>query len=127
MAVVLIVVCWMKDTGKLLHSVITLASRETIGVDVDYEGVEKMKSMGFDNVVCADLETWNYDGTFDVIVLGEIIEHIDNCGEFLKTIARFCHSETLVVLTTPNAYYFLFCIYTVVGRESIHPDHNYFF
>jgi len=33
------------DTGKLLHSVITLASRETIGVDVDYDGVEKMKSM----------------------------------------------------------------------------------
>jgi SAM-dependent methyltransferase len=115
------------ETGLLLHSIISKEASEAIGVDVDKDGIEKMKSMGFENVVYADLETWDYDGTFDVIVMGEIIEHVDNCGKFLKTISRFCNSETLVIFTTPNAYYFLFWIYTFFGRESIHPDHNYLF
>jgi hypothetical protein len=62
-----------------------------------------------------------------VIVLGEIIEHIDNCGDFLVSVRKFCRPDTEVIFTTPNNYYFLFWIYSLVGKESIHPDHNYLF
>ncbi|HXB06696.1 MAG TPA: hypothetical protein VNW04_06265, partial [Puia sp.] len=35
--------------------------------------------------------------------------------------------DTEVIFTTPNNYYFLFWLYTLFGKESIHPDHNYLF
>lgn len=115
------------DRSELLHQVLTDHASEVVGVDVDGPGIKKMKALGYTNVVHADLETWEYNSTFDVIVLGEIIEHIDNCGMFLDTVRRYCTEDTEVILTTPNAYYYLFWLYTLGGRESIHPDHNYLF
>jgi len=112
---------------ELLHKALTSSAKELVGVDVDEEGINNLRDLGFDNVYCADLESWDYYGIFDVIVLGEIIEHVDNCGLFLETIKRFCSEETEVILTTPNAYYYLFWLYSMVGRETIHPDHNYLF
>jgi len=115
------------EKNELLHNIITEKAKEVIGVDNNAEGIMKMKEWGYQNVYHADLENWSYPKSFDVIILGEIIEHIDNCGSFLKTIRRFCNEKTLVVFTTPNAYYFLFWLYTLFKRESIHPDHNYLF
>jgi hypothetical protein len=60
-------------------------------------------------------------------VLGEIIEHVDNCGTFLNSIKKFTKPGTQVILTTPNNYYYLFWLYTIAGWESINPDHNYLF
>lgn len=114
-------------TGQLLHSRLEKVASHLVGVDVDGEGIDKMKSHGINNIYHADLETWSYPEKFDFIVLGEIIEHIDNCGQFLNSLKKFSTPETILVFTTPNAYYYLFWLYTLAGRESIHPDHNYLF
>jgi len=111
----------------LLHDLLGVTASRLVGVDVDSEGIEQMLKMGYKDVYCADFESWIFDEKFDVIVLGEIIEHIDNCGLFLQSVMRFCTPETEVVITTPNNYYFLFWIYSFFGKESIHPDHNYLF
>jgi hypothetical protein len=114
-------------TKRLLHDLLGTTAKEIVGVDVDCEGISEMLQKGYKNIYCADIESWDYDGKFDVIVLGEIIEHIDNCGLLLQSVKRFCHSDTTVVFTTPNNYYFLFWVYSLLGKESIHPDHNYLF
>ena len=114
-------------TKLLLHDILATTAKRLVGVDVDEEGINEMKRKGYRDVYYADLESWNYDENFDVIVLGEIIEHIDNCGLFLQSVKRFCRPDTTVIFTTPNNYYFLFWVYTIFGKESIHPDHNYLF
>lgn len=114
-------------TGQLLHARLANAASRLVGVDVDREGIERMKQVGIQDVYHADLESWNFSEKFDFIVLGEIIEHIDNCGDFLLSLRKFSTPDTILVFTTPNAYYYLFWLYTLTGRESIHPDHNYLF
>jgi hypothetical protein len=116
-----------KESQLFLHDILGQSAGKLVGVDVDRQGIEKMLQLGYRDVFYADLESWDYPGKFDVIVLGEIIEHIDNCGDFLHSVRKFCGPDTEVIFTTPNNYYFLFWLYTLAGKESIHPDHNYLF
>jgi SAM-dependent methyltransferase len=66
--------------------------------------------------------------TFDVIIAGEIIEHLSNAGLFLQGIKRFMNPETRLVITTVNAYCGMrFAIYGLRGKrgrnEPVHPEH----
>ena len=113
--------------GELLHDILISTAKKVVGVDHDREGIEDMIKAGYENVYCADLESWENNDHFDIIILGEIIEHVNNCGLFLENIKKYCDKETTIVFTTPNAYYYLFWVYAFFKRESIHPDHNYLF
>ncbi len=116
-----------KSEKKLLHDILGESAMKLVGVDVDKAGIEEMIRLGYKDIYHGDLEHWDYPEKFDLIILGEIIEHIDNCGTFLLSIKRFCKPSTEVIFTTPNNYYFLFWLYSLFGKESIHPDHNYLF
>ena len=48
-------------------------------------------------------EDWESDETFDVIVLGFILEHVDNPGEILKKYAGFLSPQGKMYITVPNA------------------------
>jgi 2-polyprenyl-6-hydroxyphenyl methylase/3-demethylubiquinone-9 3-methyltransferase len=47
----------------------------------------------------ADLKPWR---TFDIIVCADVLEHLVNPDPMLQMIKRFCHQETLIVLSTPE-------------------------
>ena len=68
------------------------------------------------------------DETFDVIIGGEVIEHLSNPGSFLDGIKRFLRPDSKLVITTVNAYCAMrFAIYGLRGKrghnEPVHPDH----
>jgi len=119
------------DAGTLLHKDLADVSRELYGFDYDQEGIDVLASKGYDNLYRADLE--NLDevalGTqFDVIIAGEMIEHLNNPGRFLHGIKRFMNRETRLVITTINAYSGMrFLVYGLRGQggnlEPVHPDH----
>lgn len=119
------------DGGTLLHKDLAEVSRELYGFDFDQEGIDVLRSKGFDNLFRADLEKLeevSLDKQFDVIIAGEMIEHLNNPGRFLEGIKRFMSSETRLVLTTINAYGGMrFFIYGLRGQggtlEPVHPDH----
>ncbi|HEY2847011.1 MAG TPA: class I SAM-dependent methyltransferase, partial [Pyrinomonadaceae bacterium] len=95
------------------------------------EGIEILESRGLKNIVQSDLEhieECKLDGIFDVIVAGEVIEHINNPGLFLSGIKRFMRPDSELILTTVNAYCAMrFFYYGARGRrgkaEPVHPDH----
>ena len=45
-----------------------------------------------------------YGRKFEVIVAGDIIEHVYNQGLFLSSIREFCNDRTEVLITTPNCF-----------------------
>lgn len=114
-------------TEKLLHHVLDKKAKEITGLDIDFDGIKRMTEFGYKNMVCADIEEWSSSISYEVIVLGEIIEHIDNCGKFINSLKRISTKETSLIFTTPNSYYYLFWIFNLFRRENIHPDHNYLF
>lgn len=119
------------ESGMLLHSDLAEVASELYGFDFDQEGIDVLQSQGFSNLYRADLERLDevpVDEKFDVIIAGEMIEHLNNPGLFLEGIKRFMGPETQLVLTTINAYGGMrFLIYGLRGSggtvEPVHPDH----
>lgn len=119
------------EKGMLLHFELRDRASELVGFDFDQEGIDILREHGCDNLYRADLERLDdveLEKTFDVIVAGEMIEHLNNPGMFLSGIKRFMSTETRLVITTVNAYSAMrFLIYGLRGKggsnEPIHPDH----
>lgn len=119
------------DNDMLLHFDLEKTASELYGFDFDPEGLDTLASAGGTNLFRADLEKLNevsLDMTFDVIIAGEMIEHLSNPGLFLTGIQRFMSPTTRLVITTINAYSALrFVIYGLRGKggvnEMVHPDH----
>lgn len=115
----------------LLHFELEKIATELYGFDFDQRGLDILKKQGSEKLYQADLENLEsvpIHQTFDVIIGGEMIEHLSNPGLFLNGIKRFMTPETRLVLTTINAYCALrFAIYGLRGRggrnEPVHPDH----
>ncbi len=119
------------DKNMLLHFEIAKAAKELYGFDFDQAGIDVLTKAGVEKLFQADLENLAevpLDETFEVIVAGEMIEHLSNPGLFLRGIKRFMNQETKLLITTINAY----CgmrniIYALRGKggknEPVHPDH----
>lgn len=123
------------DDGSLLHLRLGEISSELFGFDFDEEGLEVLRKLGLRNLFRADLEKLeevDLERRFDVIVAGEMIEHLTNPGLFLRGIKRFMDKDTRLVITTVNAYCGMrFVQYALRGRggiaEPVHPDHVSYF
>jgi len=93
--------------NDLLHFELEKITDNLTGFDFDQKGLDILTERGVGNLYRADLEKLEdveINETFDVIVAGEIIEHLSNPGLFLKGIQRFMNRQTILLITTINAY-----------------------
>lgn len=90
-----------------LHFKLKQAAQKVIGLDVLKDEVERLNKVGY-NIMCGNVE--NIDkiqfpiNKFDVIVCGELIEHLSNPGLFLTNVKKIMDYKTLLIITTPNVY-----------------------
>jgi len=68
------------------------------------------------DVVLGNMETYDFGKQFDAVVLGDVIEHVDNPGLLLDNVRRHLKADGVLLLTTPNAKW-----WTVVFKP--HVDH----
>lgn len=114
-----------------LHFHLTEIAEEVYGFDYDTAGIDVLANYGMKNLYQADLERLEnvpLDEKFEVIIAGEMIEHLSNPGLFLRGIKRFMNADTNLVITTINAYCgFRTLMYGLRGKgganEPVHPDH----
>ncbi len=119
------------ETNGLLHLELEKVASELYGFDYDQEGIDFLTNAGSTNLFRADLEKLDevdLDETFDVIVAGEMIEHLNNPGLFLEGIQRFMRPDSKLIITTINAYSAMrLAMYGLRGQggaaEPVHPDH----
>lgn len=119
------------EKNMLLHFDLAKVAGRLTGFDYDQEGLDILASHGSTNLYRADLERLEEvecDETFDVIVAGEMIEHLNNPGLFLDGIKRFMTKESRLMITTVNAYCAMRIVqYALRGKggtnEPVHPDH----
>lgn len=121
----------MLELGEHLHLHLLNEADELYGFDFDQAGIDILKAKGVENLYRGDLEKLEeveLDRKFDVIIAGEMIEHLNNPGLFLNGVKRFMNDDSVLVITTINTYGGLrFVHYSLLGKggtnEPVHPDH----
>ena len=106
-----------------LHRKIREVSASCVGVDYLAEDVTRLQGLGYDMVV-GDVLRDDPPGTFEVVVLGDLIEHLESPVRLLEYAASALEPGGKVVVTTPNATY-LGQFVTVLARRrpAINPEH----
>lgn len=87
-----------------LHESIRAVNPRLLGIDIDAEGVAVLRARGH-NVVCADVETMQLSQQFDVIMNGELIEHLANPGRALDSLRAHLKPHGRLILSTCNPFY----------------------
>lgn len=116
-----------------LHKRITEKASECIGIDIDQEAIDFVKKeIGFNNVECADITKPGIqaltNSKWDYMIVGEILEHVDNPVQFLSDIkASYGRNIDKIIVTVPNAFSGANVSYAKKGIEAINSDHRYWF
>jgi len=116
---------------RFLHKQLSDVVTELWGVDVSPEGVAALRARGFSNLIVSDVEHLDRRllpaQPFDVIVAGEILEHLESPGGFFRSLGSIMGPQTELIVTTPNAPTFKFLLFSFLGREKVHHEHHYYF
>jgi ubiquinone/menaquinone biosynthesis C-methylase UbiE len=85
-------------TGELLHA---LKPKRGVGVDFSGEMIrrarERHPDLEFREADIETLEPWGE--TFDVLILADVVGHLQDIEETLRSLRSFCHPETRVVVS----------------------------
>lgn len=108
---------------SLLHYKLNLTSKELYGVDIDKKGINTLKKKGFKNIYHQNKTNKIKKNYFDIILLGEIIEHTINPGQVVTSYLRHLSKNGIVIITVPNAYNISNFFKLLAGFENIHEDH----
>lgn len=88
---------------RWMHKRIISVATEVVGLEINEEQVRALRDMGYD-IRLGDAESFDLGETFDVIVAGELIEHLSNPGKFLECARRHLRPNGVLLLTTPNRF-----------------------
>jgi SAM-dependent methyltransferase len=94
-----------------------------VGADIAAEAVEfarehyRLPNLVFERAACSNLP--HRDGSFDLVVAFEVIEHLANWREFLLEVRRVLAPSGQFVVSTPNKLYYT----ESRGREGVNPFH----
>ena len=114
--------------GRWLHGHLHEVASELVGIDADDAGVAAATEDGFEAYVvdCTDAEAvsaLNVEPA-DIVLAGEVIEHISAPGPFLDAMHHLCKPDGTLIVTTPNAYGLINVAASITRRVEInHPDH----
>lgn len=115
------------ERGDWLHARLAAAAASLVGIDLADQDVAWAREHGFESYVanvCSEAELAALDlEPADVVLAGELIEHLDAAGLFLRAVRHLCRKDGRLVLTTPNATRMLTFLAPVVGKDFMHPDH----
>lgn len=110
-----------------LHGIIKNEAGSVLGVDYLENEVEELKKRGF-NVVCANVETMEINDKFELIVAGDLIEHLNNFGHFLERVREHLLPDGTFILTTPNPVNVMrFFSVLQRGDAGANPEHTCWF
>ena len=113
--------------GTWLHAHLAAGATQLIGIDLDADGVARATDDGYEAYVadCRDPGAIDALGIepAEVVIAGEVIEHLDDPGSFLDGLHRLLAPGGLLILTTPNASGLLNGFAAMAGAEINHPDH----
>ncbi len=114
--------------GRYLHLRLMEQSNLLYGVDLSQEVLDYLKEKyNVANLYVDNVENLTFDSNkvnFDVIIAGELIEHLYNPGLFLQSVKKYMNKNTKLIITTPNLLSLKLFLHNLKSNQRIHPDHT---
>jgi methionine biosynthesis protein MetW len=107
-----------------LSAMLARNSEQVAGIEVSMEACRMAHSRGI-GVTRADVETYAFPfrpESFDVVVAGEVIEHMTDPDEFLQEVVRVLKPHGHCILTTPNLASWYNRLLLLLGYQPHHTD-----
>lgn len=114
------------NRGEWLHEELSKVTKKIIGVDLISDYSDEIRERGYD-IRYGNIETFegvNISENIDVIIAGEIIEHLYNQGLFLDSVKKFMDTNTILIITTPNCFSLRKFIPLLINKEINRDDHT---
>ncbi|MCU0271155.1 MAG: class I SAM-dependent methyltransferase [Acidimicrobiales bacterium] len=115
------------EAGTWLHAHLDRVATHLVGLDLDEAGVDAAVADGYEahSVDVRDADRLDALGVepAEVVIAGEVIEHLDDPGSFLDGLHALVVPGGRLVVTTPNAYGLFNVFASLALREINHPDH----
>jgi SAM-dependent methyltransferase len=114
--------------GNLLHAKLETVAAKLIGIDLDEASVRWLTEKGFRDLHVADAgRVREFLGEIgfspEVIVAGEVLEHLASPLDFLSGIRRAMQGGEKLLVSVPNAFWIEGFLHVLLGREKVHPEH----
>lgn len=121
--------------GKWLHQMLIEKTSHCAGIDNNVEAVNLIKKRykieniyHLDIIKNTEIPTEISQKTWDFLILGELIEHVDNPVLFLSELRKKFGSNTKkIIITAPNVFNTNTIIDIRKNQENINTDHRYWF
>ena len=121
-----------------LHGLLEQNCKKVVGIDIDKDAVDYVNenALSKQKVFCANITSGDFFDVvprekYDYILLGEIVEHVDNPVDFLSKMhlitKDYVAPDGGYVITVPNCFCFLRSKSYRKGIEGINTDHRYWF
>jgi len=124
------------NNGTLLHRSLCnkakIIGAYVIGIDIDDMAINFLKDkMPDEDILNLDAhKLFEYFGEymkFNLIIAGDVIEHLPNPGLFLTSCASVLSPDGHIIITTTNAYGIVRFIKMFLNHEAIHDEHTVYF
>jgi len=123
------------ETNTWLHKRIDEVAAKQVGIDINRSGIEFVtKNTGFHNIYFEDVMSEKPAGEFiqrqkwDAMILGEVLEHVNDPVCFLKKIKeKYASLVKEVLVTVPNAFAWENFRLAIKHKECINSDHRAWF
>jgi len=114
----------LKDPNWI-HKKIREVASEVVGIDYLPDEIRKLKLSGYDIVFGDVTKPLDLPGKFDVIVAGDLIEHLTNFDGFFDNCKRFLKPGGMLIISTANPFYSGEFHYLAFKRNFlVNPEHT---
>lgn len=118
-------------TKRLLHERLLQVDSGVVGFDIDRTALGRLQAAWPSaQFVWADIAQevpteWRH--RFALVIAGEVLEHVPNAGDFLVAARSLLAPGGHLLVTVPNACSPKIGLRSLLGRESVHPDHHTYY
>ena len=100
-----------------IHGRAKAVAKKIVGLDMNKEGIERLKEKGYDVRLQNVEEKFDLKEKFDVVLVEEVLEHLNNVGMAFENIRRHLKKDGLLIITTPNAHALSFFLQRLFRNE----------
>ena len=106
-----------------VHKALKEKARSVLGMDLSVDGVTYLQDQGY-NVVHGDAQSFELGRKFDVVVAGDLMEHLEDFASFLESCKRHLNPGGSIIVSTPNPWWWRYILKSILSVEvANHPEH----